>query len=60
MDIYEAIEKRRTIRKFKGPANEDQLKRIINAGTKAPSAANEQGWEFILVNETNLFVRFKK
>ncbi len=60
MDIYEAIEKRRTIRKFKGPANEDQLKRIINAGTKAPSAANEQGWEFILVDETDLIRKIQK
>jgi nitroreductase len=32
VDIYEAIEKRRTIRKFKGPATEEQIKRIILAG----------------------------
>jgi nitroreductase len=51
MEIYEAIEKRRTIRKFKGPATETQLMRIIAAGTKAPSGANQQRWEFIIIDD---------
>ena len=42
MDLYEAIEKRRTVRKFKSPATEEQLKKIISAGVKAPSAGNKQ------------------
>jgi 5,6-dimethylbenzimidazole synthase len=54
MDLYEAIENRRTIRVFKGPATEDQLKKIILAGTKAPSARNTQPWEFIIVEEQSL------
>ena len=37
MDIYEAIEKRRTIRKFVKPATEEQLNRIITAATLSPS-----------------------
>jgi nitroreductase len=51
MDLYEAIEKRRTIRVFNGPATEDQLKRIILAGTKAPSGMNSQPWEFVIVED---------
>ncbi len=51
MDLYEAIEKRRTIRVFKGGASEEQLKKIILAGTKAPSAVNSQPWEFIIVGD---------
>jgi len=51
MDIYEAIEARRTIRKFQGPATEQQLMRIIVAGTKAPSGGNKQAWEFIIVDD---------
>jgi nitroreductase len=51
MDLYEAIEKRRTIRIFRSPATEDQLKRIILAGTKAPSAMNSQPWEFVIVKD---------
>lgn len=54
MDLYEAIEKRRTIRVFKGPATGDQLRKIIMAGTKAPSGLNLQPWEFILVEDQSL------
>jgi nitroreductase len=50
MDIYEAIEKRRTIRIFKKGATEDQLRRIVLAGTKAPSGGNRQSWEFIVID----------
>ena len=54
MEFYEANEKRRTIRKFKGAATEAQLQRIIEEGTKAPSARNTQGWEFIIVDDPAL------
>ncbi len=54
MDLYEAIEKRRTIRKFKKPATEEQIKRVIVAGTKAPSPSNRQTWEFVIVNDPAL------
>jgi nitroreductase len=54
MDFYEATEKRRTIRVFKGPATEEQLKNIILAGTKAPSAMNKQPWEIIMVEEQGI------
>lgn len=54
MDLYQAIDKRRTIRKFKNPASEEQLKRIIAMGTKAPSPRNTQSWEFIIVDDPEL------
>jgi nitroreductase len=54
VDLYEVIEKRRTIRIFKKPATEDQLKKIILAGTKAPSARNTQPWEFVHVEDKEL------
>ena len=54
MDLYEAIEKRRTIRIFKKGASEEQLKKIILAGTKAPSAVNSQPWEFIIVRDKRI------
>ncbi len=54
MEFYEVIEKRRTIRKFKGPATEEQIMRIIRAGTKAPSGSNQQRWEFIIVDDPKL------
>jgi nitroreductase len=60
MDVYEAIEKRRTIRKFKAPATAEQLKRIINAGTKAPSGSNKQNWEFVLVKDPALIEKISE
>ena len=54
MDLYEAIEKRRTIRVFKEGATDEQLRRIILEGTKAPSAVNRQPWEFIVVNDSSI------
>jgi nitroreductase len=54
VDLHEAIEKRRTIRIFKKPATEDQLKKILLAGTKAPSGRNTQPWEFVHVEDKEL------
>ena len=54
MDIYEAIEKRRTIRFFKKGATEEQLRRIILAGSKAPSGGNSQPWEFIIIDDPDI------
>jgi nitroreductase len=54
MDIYEAIEKRRTIRIFKKGATEEQLRRILLAGSEAPSGGNGQPWEFISIDDPEL------
>jgi nitroreductase len=54
MELYEAIEKRRTIRIFKQGATEAQLRKLIATGAKAPSSGNRQSWEFILVEDRKL------
>ena len=54
MDAYEAIEKRRTVRAFTQGASEEQLRKIILAGTKAMSARNCQPWEFIIVDNPKI------
>ena len=36
MDVYDAIEKRRTIRIYRGKATEEQIRRLLLAGSKAP------------------------
>ena len=60
MEFYETIEKRRTIRKFKAPATEEQIMRIIVAGTKAPSGSNQQRWEFILIDDPTLIEKISE
>jgi nitroreductase len=51
MDVYEAIEKRRTIRSFSEKVSEQRLKTLLLAGVKAPSGSNMQPWEFIIVED---------
>jgi nitroreductase len=54
MDVWEAIEKRRTIRQFKGKVPETMLRRLILAGARAPSASNMQPWEFIIIEDQTI------
>jgi len=54
MDVYEAIEKRRTIRVFEQGASPEQLRRILLAGSKASSGLNSQPWEFIIVEDQEI------
>jgi nitroreductase len=54
MDVYEAIEKRRSVRVFKQGVSEEQLRKIILAGTKAPSGSNVQPWEFIVIDDSRI------
>ncbi|MFW6121400.1 MAG: nitroreductase family protein [Petrotogales bacterium] len=55
MDVYEAILSRRSIRRFQQKQIDiDVLKKLVNAGRLAPSAANLQPLEYFIVNEKNL------
>ncbi len=53
MDVREAIKERRSIRRFDEEKNIslDILKDLVDLGRLAPSAANLQPWEFIIVND---------
>jgi nitroreductase len=57
MDLYEAIEKRRTIRIYQEPATEEQLRKILLSGSKAPSAVNSQPWEFIIIEDQSIIAQ---
>jgi len=54
MDVWDAIDKRRTIRQFTAKVPEPLLRRLIWAGAKAPSASNTQPWEFIIINDPDI------
>lgn len=50
MDIFEAIDNRKTIRKFDSyKPTIEEAKRIIESARLAPSAINAQNWKFIAV-----------
>ena len=54
MELYEAIDKRRTIRAYKAKATEEQLRRLLLAGSKAPTGLNRQTWEFIIIDDQKI------
>lgn len=50
MDVFSAIQKRRSIRSYlPKEIEEEKLKRILEAARLAPSARNRQEWRFIVV-----------
>lgn len=55
MTLYDLITSRRTIRQFKRePIPKDILKKLVNAARLAPSAANLQPLEFIVVDDEEM------
>jgi nitroreductase len=52
MDVFEAMIGRRSVRRFTGePVAAEDLERILEAGRVAPSWANTQCWEVVLVRD---------
>lgn len=55
MDIYETIISRRTIRKFKQEKIDPEiLEKLVNAGRLAPSGANLQPLEYLVIDNKGL------
>ncbi len=55
MNVYDVIVSRRTIRRFRQkPVDLEILKKCVNAGRLAPSAANLQPLEYCIVLDTQL------
>ena len=55
MNVLEAIETRRSVRKYKRESMpEEHLKTIIKAAQLAPSAGNKQPWRFIVVSDPDM------
>lgn len=55
MDVFEAIQTRRSIRRFtQGKVPEEAIREIIRAASLAPSINNSQPWRFIVLRERKL------
>lgn len=49
---------RRSIRRFKAqPVEAEKIDKLLHAAMQAPSAANQQPWEFIVVQDKNMLER---
>ncbi|MCW4032265.1 MAG: nitroreductase family protein [Candidatus Bathyarchaeota archaeon] len=52
MDVLDAIKTRKSVRSYLvKPVEDDKLNAILNAGRRAPSAANRQEWRFVIVRD---------
>ena len=52
MDVFEAVQARRSIREFEETAvPREKLERVLEAGRLAPSARNSEPWHFIVVTD---------
>lgn len=50
--LFEAIDTQRSLRRFTGePVSEDAIRRLLEAGRKAPSPTNSQPWAFIVIRD---------
>ena len=60
MDMLREIEKRQSVKKFRGEKlDKEQVERILEAGRQAPSAKNRQPWRFIIIDDEELKGRIK-
>jgi nitroreductase len=55
MNVSDAIRTKRAIRKFQDRAlPEEIVKTILNAGRRSQSSKNEQGWQFIAIQDKSI------
>jgi len=55
MDVFEAIKTRRSIRAFtRRDVSKDDVRKLLDAASWAPSAGNIQPWEFIVVRDPEI------
>jgi len=60
VDAFEAIRKRRSVRRYTGdPIPREHLLQIVDAGHLAASGNNRQPWEFIIVTDRALIDQLK-
>jgi nitroreductase len=52
MEVFEAIQKRRSVRAYQNRGVEDEkLQKVLEAARLAPSAKNLQNWKFVVIRD---------
>jgi nitroreductase len=55
MDALEAIQTRRSVRKYeKSEITDEIVEKLLSAAMSAPSAVNQQPWEFIVIKDREM------
>ncbi len=53
MDVFEAMETCRAMRHLKpDPVAEESIRKVVHAATRASNPGNSQGWEFVVLRDT--------
>lgn len=61
MNIWEGLKSKRSIRRFTDqPISDDDARRILDAGRRAPSGYNAQPWRFIAVRDRDMLGKLSK
>ncbi|MGO8751902.1 MAG: nitroreductase family protein [Thermoguttaceae bacterium] len=61
MDTLEAIRSRRSIRQYLDkPVPKDVLQQVLSAAMYAPSACNQQPWQFLVIEDHKLLCEVPK
>jgi nitroreductase len=61
VEVLEAIKTRRSIRRFKKePVPLELIEKLLEAGRWAPSSANTQPWEFIVITDPEIKKRISR
>ena len=54
METWDAIRSRRNVRSYgKGVIADEDLDRILEAARRAPSAGNQQAWDFVVCTDSS-------
>lgn len=60
MEVSEAIEKRFSVRSYKGEVSNEQLQHLLNAARLAPSGRNRQAWKLVVVRDAAIKTELAK
>jgi nitroreductase len=61
MDALQAIHTRRSIRNYQDrPVPGELIKKLLAAAMQAPSARNQQPWQFVVIDERTTLVEIAK
>lgn len=55
------IFERRSVRKYTNePVSDEEITQLLKAAMRAPSASNQQAWEFIVIRDKNILLEITK
>jgi nitroreductase len=59
--MVKALFERRSIRKYtQSPVPENHIEKLLRAAMAAPSAGNQQPWEFVIIKDRNTMIEITK